>query len=164
MKSKKLYLLQFCAALALLALGGCVTGVKNQDSSAKGQSVKSQDNSAIRMRSVERWDFLIAHKAEKAWDYLSPGYRETKPRDAYAKEMNGRGVRWSKVHFGSQECDADVCKVRLSVDYTVNLGGPAGNVESMGLVVETWVKVKGTWYYLPDQFQPKLGKESGKGT
>jgi hypothetical protein len=147
-KSKKVYLLQFSAMLALLVLAGCATGVKDQDSSV------------IRTRVVERWDLLVAHKAEKAWDYLSPGYRETKPRDVYAKEMNARGILWSKVHFGSQECDADVCKVRLTVDYNVNLGGPAGKVGSIGLVVETWVKVKGQWYYLPDQFQPKLGKDS----
>ena len=151
-KSKNVYLLQFGAMLALLMLAGCMTGVKDQD------------NSVIRTRAVERWDFLIAHKAEKAWDYLSPGYRETKPRDAYAKEMNGRGIRWSRVHFGSQQCDADVCKVRLSVDYAVTLGGPAGKVESMGLVAENWVKVKGQWYFLPDRFIPKLGKELGNGS
>jgi hypothetical protein len=32
----------------------------------------------------------------------------------------------------------------------------------MGLLVETWVKVKGQWYFLPNQFQPTLGKESAK--
>jgi hypothetical protein len=151
-KSKNVYLLQFGALLVLLALTGCMTTVKDQDSSV------------VQARAMERWDFLIAHKAEKAWDYLSPGYRETKPRDAYAQEMNGRGIRWSKVHFGSQQCDADVCKVRLSVDYAVTLGGPAGKVQSMGLVVENWVKVKGQWYFLPDRFKPKLGKESGNGS
>lgn len=150
MKNKQVYLLQFGALLALLTLASCMTAVKDQDSSV------------IRTRAVERWDLLIARKAEKAWDYLSPGYRETKPRDTYAQEMNARGIGWSKVRFGSQECEADVCKVRLSVDYTVNLGGPAGKVGSMGLVVEIWVKARGQWYYLPDQFQPTLGKESGK--
>ncbi|MDR3389261.1 MAG: hypothetical protein P4L92_19635 [Rudaea sp.] len=136
------------ALLVLVALAGCMAGVKDQD------------NSVIRTRAVERWDLLIAHQAEKAYDYLSPGYRETKPREAYAKEMNGRGIRWSKVRFGSQECDAEVCKVHLSVDYSVDLGGLAGKVASSGLVVETWIKTKGQWYFLPDQLQPKLGKES----
>jgi hypothetical protein len=143
-------LLQFGALLALFALAGCTTAVRDQD------------NSVIRTRAIERWDLLIAHKAEKAWDFLSPGYRETKPRAAYAEEMNGRGISWSKVNFGSQECDADTCKVRLSVDYTVNIGGPVGKVGSMGLLVETWVKVKGRWYFLPNQFQPTLGKPPGK--
>jgi len=109
-KSKKVYLLQMSGLLALLALAGCMTAVKNQDSSV------------IQARAFERWNFLIEHHAEKAWDYLSPGFRETKPREAYATEMNARGVNWTKVSFNSQKCDADVCKVHLAVDYTVNMG------------------------------------------
>ena len=149
MKSRQVYFAPFVAAL--LALSGCMSG----------GGVKQEDDSVLRARAVERWDMLIARKADKAWDYLSPGYRETKPRDAYAEEMNNRGIRWSKVTFGSQECDADTCKVRLLVNYNVNLGGLAGTVGSTGPVVETWIKVKGRWYFLPEQFRPtKLGKES----
>ena len=148
-KSKKVYLLQMCGLFALLSLAGCMTAVKDQDSSV------------IRARAVERWDFLIAHHAEKAWDYLSPGYRDTKPREAYAKEMNARGVNWSKVSFNSQKCEADVCKVHLAVDYTVNMGGAIGKVGSMGPIVETWIKVKGQWYFLPEQFGPTGLKKSG---
>jgi hypothetical protein len=149
-KSKKVYLLQLGGLLALLSLAGCMTAVKEQDSSV------------IRARALDRWNLLIEHKAEKAWDYLSPGYRETKPREAYAKEMNARGVNWSKVNFVSQQCDADACKVHLAVDYTLNLGGPVGRVASMGPIVETWIRVKGQWYYLPEQFRPTGLKEPGK--
>jgi hypothetical protein len=148
-KSKKVYLLQLGALLALLALAGCMTAVKDQDSSV------------ISARAVARWDFLIAHQAEKAWDYLSPGYRQTKPREVYAKEMNARGVNWSKVSFSSQQCDADACKVHLLVDYTLNMGGPIGKVASFGPIVETWIKVKGQWYLLPEQFEPTGAKKSG---
>jgi hypothetical protein len=148
-KSKHVYFVRLGLLLAFIALAGCMQAVKNEDSSV------------IRARAIERWNFLIAHQADKAYDYLSPGYRETKTRDAYAKEMNDRPVHWSKVTFGSQECDADVCKVRLSVDYKVNLGGPVGSVASLGLIVETWVKTKGKWYFLPEQLQPaRLGKET----
>jgi len=155
-KSKQVYFAPFVAML-LLALSGCMSG-GGVKPAAGG---KDEDVSVIRARAVERWDLLIAHKAEKAWDFLTPGYRETKPRAAYAEEMNGRGIHWSKVTFGSQECDADTCKVRLLVDYNLNLGGLAGEVKSASPVTETWIKVKGRWYFLPEQFQPtKLGKES----
>jgi hypothetical protein len=148
-KSKKVYFFPRAALLVLLVLAGCVAGVKNEDSSV------------IKTRASERWDLLIAHHAEKAYDYLSPGYRATKTRDDYATEMNHRGIQWSKVNFVSQECDADLCHVHLGVDYTINLGGLVGKTKSVGMVVETWVRVKGQWYFLPDQFQPtKLGKDS----
>jgi len=122
---------------------------------------KEEDSAVIRTRAIERWDLLIAHKAEKAWSFLTPGYREVKPRAAYAEEMNNRAVHWKKVAFGSQECDADTCKVRLLVEYNLDLGGLAGKVASTAPVLETWIKVNGRWYFLPEQFQPtKLGKES----
>ena len=83
-------------------------------------------------KSIERWNFLIAHQADKAYDYLSPGYRATKSREVYAKEMNGRGLRWTKVTYGDQQCDADTCKVNLTVDYKLKMPGASGTVSSFG--------------------------------
>jgi len=121
---------------------------------------KSEDSSVIRERAVARWNFLIAHQAEKAYDYLTPGFRATKSRDEYAKEMNSRGVRWDKVNYTSQECTEDTCKVHLSVGYKLTMGGPAGTVNSFAPLVETWLLVDGKWYFLPDPLRPtKLGKE-----
>jgi hypothetical protein len=148
-KSKKVYLFRSTAILALALLAGCVAAVKTEDSSV------------INTRAVERWNFIVDHHAEKAYDFLSPGVRATVTREAYAAQMNNRPVRWNKVTFGSEECDADVCHVHLSVGYDVNLGGLAGKTKSFGLVTETWVRIKGQWFFLPDQFRPtKLGKET----
>jgi len=133
--------------LAVVALSGCVVGVR------------SEDNSVLRERAVQRWDFLIAHQAEKAYDLLTPGYRATKSREQYAQEMNARGIRWSKVGFASQECETDVCHVHLTVNYSLKLGGPAGTVKSMAPLVETWIRTNGKWYYLPNPMQSKLGKD-----
>ena len=111
---------------------------------------KDEDNSVIKERAVARWNFLIEHKADKSYDYLSPGFRSTISREKYADEMNERGLRWEKVDFGSQECDASKCKVRLLVGYKINLNGSVGPVKSMGPVVETWIKADGKWFFLPD--------------
>jgi len=130
-------------------------------SGAKGGAGGGEDESAVTKHAVERWNLIIAHKSDKAWDYLTPGYRATKSRESYAEEMNNRGVRWSKVTFSSQECDADTCKVHLLLDYNLDMGGFAGKVASAAPVLETWVKLQGHWYLLPEQFQPtKLGKDS----
>ena len=75
------------AALAalLVALAGCNT---NKDPAAD-----------VEKRATERWNFLIAHQAEKAYDYLSPGTRETQTRERYAKSMNSRPVQWTQAKF-----------------------------------------------------------------
>ncbi|MDE2258444.1 MAG: hypothetical protein KGK05_11820 [Xanthomonadaceae bacterium] len=150
MKSKKVYFAQIVLAAAALALAGC------------GMLKKDEDASVIKAKAVQRWDDLIARKADKAYDFLAPGYRKTISREQYAKDMNGRGMRWKKVSFGSQTCDADTCTVHLTVAYNINLGGLAGKVDSMGLAVETWIKVDGTWYYLPQIASPKLDQGAEK--
>lgn len=148
MNSKKVYLSKFVLAAAALALAGCTGMVK-----------KDEDASVIKEKAVQRWDDLIAKKADKAYDFLAPGYRKTITRAQYTHDMNGRGTHWSKVSYTSQECSADACTVRLMVDYSINLGGLAGNTKSMAPVVETWIKADGTWYYLPQMASPKLDKQ-----
>ena len=152
MKSKKVYFARVVlAAAAGLALAGCGMLVK-----------KNEDASVIKTKAVQRWDYLIAKQADKAYDFLAPGYRQTISREQYAHNMNGRGTRWSKVHYNSQTCDADTCTVRLSVDYTIKLGGLAGDTKSMGFAVEKWIKADGVWYYLPPIASPKLDSPARK--
>ena len=149
MKSKKVYFARIAGLLVLLALAGCSVPVK-----------KSEDSTVIRERAVARWNLLIAHQADKAYDYLTPGYRATKTREEYAKEMNARGVRWDSVSYTSQDCTEDTCKVHLTVSYKLTLGGPAGTVKSVAPLIETWLLVDGRWWFLPDPLRPtKLGKE-----
>jgi hypothetical protein len=120
----------------LLVLGGC-----NNDPTAD-----------VDKRSVERWNYLIAHQAEKAYDYLSPGTRQTQTRESYAAAMNNRPVRWTGAKFNRKECDADRCKVYIDVSYSVNMPGINGagrSVDSSSTQSEIWVRVDGKWYFLP---------------
>lgn len=149
MKSKKVYFAKIALAAAALALAGCA-----------GMSAKKDENiSVIKAKAVQRWDYLIAKQADKAYDFLAPGYRQTISREKYAHDMNDRGTRWSKVKFISQSCQPDVCTVHLMVDYTLDLGGLAGNTKANGFSTETWINADGHWYYLPNPLQPKPGKE-----
>ena len=151
MKSKKVYFAKITLAAAALALAGCA-----------GMAKKDEDASVIKTKAVQRWDYLIAKQADKAYDFLAPGYRQTISREQYAHNMNGRGTRWSKVAYNSQTCDADACTVRLSVNYAINLGGLAGDTKSMGFAVEKWIKADGAWFYLPPVASPKLDSQAGQ--
>jgi hypothetical protein len=114
------------------ALGGCKLGGGND----------------VDQRAVERWNFLIAHQAEKAYDYLSPGTRDTQTRESYAATMNNRPVKWKSVKFNHKECDADRCKVYIDVSYSVNMPGTA-NTQTSSTQSEIWVRVDNQWYFLP---------------
>ncbi len=120
-----------------VALGGCNSG----------GGVDSVDK-----RAVERWNFLIAHQADKAYDYLTPGTRELQARETYAAAMNNRPVKWSGAKFNRKECDADRCKVYIDVSYSVAMPGAGGagrSVETSSTQIETWVRVEDEWFFLP---------------
>ncbi len=137
-----------------LLMAGCTTQATKSDQAAANDGAPAVSDSAkkiVEKRAVERWSLLIAHKAEQAYDYLSPGFRATKKRDDYAAEMNHRPVRWQKVIPYSQQCDKpDVCVLNMQVDVDVKMPGIGKDVSSVGFVTETWILVRGKWYLLPD--------------
>ncbi len=123
------------AAVAVLALAGCTD---------------KADPSNVDRRAVERWNYLIAHQAEKAWDYLTPGYRSTRTKESWAQAMNTRPVQWKEAKFKDKECDAERCKVRVDVNYSVKMPGLAGTgTNATRTQGETWILVDGQWYFLP---------------
>jgi hypothetical protein len=144
MNIEKVYFSRFFAFFAFFALAGCAAGP------TKPEPAKDESADVIQQKAVERWNFLIAHQAEKAYDYLSPGYRATKTREVYAKEMNNRPIRWTKATYNSQQCDGDTCKVSLVVNFTVKMPNMSRNTDAFSPLVETWIKIDRHWYYLPD--------------
>lgn len=138
MKNEQFILVFFAAFAALLA--GCAAGAAKDDSAR------------VEQRAVERWNFLIAHQAEKAYDYLTPGYRATRTREQYAAEMNNRPVHWQAVKFTDRHCEADACDVHVEVTYKVAVpGNTARDVVVPGPITERWIKTEGKWYYLPKE-------------
>jgi len=148
-------------ALPLIALvaAGCASQAQRTEVAANGDTAPSaKDKAIIEQRAIQRWELLINHQAAKAYDFLSPGFRATKSREAYAAEMNNRPVQWSKVLPYSQKCEKPtVCEVSLQIDANVNMPGVKGPVSSVGFVTETWIKTGGKWYILPNMPGAKGG-------
>lgn len=146
---------------ALLFLAGCATspstGPKPETAAASTATV---DPGQIALRATRRWEHLIAREAEKAWDYLSPGYRETHPRDTYAAAMNNRPVQWYKVEVEEPaegeppalECaQPRACTIKLKVHFKVRSHVPGlGTLDSWNVLKEHWVNVRGQWYLVPE--------------
>ena len=131
--------------LALTVLAGCATAPSGGSSAGKGA------HGTLEERAVQRWQLLIAHKAEEAYAYLTPGFRATKSQADYARENNNRPVQWKSVQFLDKDCQEDSCTVRLTVDYTLPIQG-VPNAKGFGVLEEKWIKVSGGWYYLQGQF------------
>ena len=127
-------LIALACVAALFALSGC-------------RDKASPDN--VDRRAIERWNYLIAHEADKAYDYLTPGARETQKRENYAAAMNARPVHWKEAKFVRKECEADRCTVVVNVKYSVKMPTGGDPVEQASDQSETWILTDGSGYLLP---------------
>jgi hypothetical protein len=144
MKNLKTTLLSL-SLLGLLA--GCAAG----PGGTKGEGGKKGDT--VEARAVKRWELLIARNAADAYEFLTPGYRASHPKDQYASSMSTRPVVWKKIELMDKDCpDEDTCNVRLIVDFELRIAaGIPGPVSSTDVQKEKWLRIKGQWYHLPAQ-------------
>ena len=141
------------AALSLALAAGPLVALADEPAPEAAAPAKL-DPKSPEGRAVARWQHIIAGKPGKAYDFMSPGARSTKPRAVWAKEIAERPVRWTAVEFRDKACDSEeACLVRLKVEYSAPLqGAPGGMLSSPGFLTEHWIKVKKQWYFVPDDY------------
>lgn len=137
MKSRFVYFGQVAVAAAAVLAASCA-------------QVKKDEGAAVEARATARWDLLIKHQADKAYDYLSPGFRQTITREKYAQQKNDVAMRWQAVRVSGHECEADTCTVHVIVDAEVKLPGIGKPQKASTPLEEHWIRVGREWYVLPD--------------
>ncbi len=103
----------------------------------------------IEDRAQARWDLVLARDFEAAWEYLTPGFRQTTNRFDYARDMAGRPLRWLSAEVVGRDCEEDLCKINVLVGYQA-VGAPAG-MGQMRLsreIEETWIRLDGAWWFV----------------
>lgn len=133
-------------ALLLPLLAACAAGGGNKQAPLS-------DEQQLTTRPLERWEHLIAKRADQAWEYLSPGYRATRVRDEYIAQMTTRPVTWLSAEYDSHRCidEGSFCEVNLKVLFKVvsrQIG--VGELQSHGFVTERWIKAGDVWYHVPE--------------
>lgn len=127
---------------------GDATSTRGPAGSQKAAEVAS--GSTLEERATRRWQLLIDGKPDLAYEYFSPGYKQTRSREEYTELMHRRPVKWVSVHYQDQDCDGEICKVRLMIGYTLDMPVQmVGRVESVDFVTENWLWMDGDWYHLP---------------
>ncbi len=99
----------------------------------------------VGQRAVQRWQALIAGDFQKAYTYLSPGYRAVTPYGAYRGHF-GQAVAWTGVALKTVRCEKNVCDVNVDIEYRA-----LGRIKMPGnaLLREKWVRASGDWWLLP---------------
>jgi hypothetical protein len=124
--------------LAVLTLASCaVSPIGDGSGPAVGSKAREE---AVASRVRERWDAVIKGDWTRAYGYLSPASRASLTVEQYQKLA--RSVAYRAAEIKGIECDAERCRVQLSVTYDHRLmKGVTTPLE------ETWVFDQGKpWY------------------
>lgn len=124
--------------LAVLGLVGCT-----------GPEPEPEPEQPFDERVLARWDYLIERDFEAAWEYFSPGYRQTHPVTEFAGDMGRRPIRWHEAELAAIDCpEDDLCDVRVRVVYSVTNAPQGMSRMRIPMVLdERWVRLEGQWWY-----------------
>jgi hypothetical protein len=156
-------MLRLAASISVLLLAACATTGPATTGKVDAVTTPSSapDPAQLGTRAVARWEHLIARRGDKAWEYLSPGYRGTHPMEPYAKAMNNRPVQWTQAEVyvpeegegPSVEClQPRSCTIKMKISFKVksNLMG-VGTLDSWNVLKEHWIHVQDQWYLVPEE-------------
>ena len=107
-----------------------------------------EKRSALRLEALKKLDF------EKAYTYMSPGYRSIKGLDRFKLDYAG-AVNMLGFNVDSVECNMDTCSVLVASDYKVAIVG-RGFSATKPLVIdrvnkETWIRSDGKWWFVKSE-------------
>jgi len=126
------------AAVVGVMLTGCATNTTRGVTVDAPQEVKQK---AVKERALARWQALIDSDAEKAYEFLSAGSKAVASFGEYKGRARLQGFK--SADFTSASCEADSCKVRLTVVLEHKL------MKKIPIELEeTWELEKGQYWYV----------------
>jgi hypothetical protein len=101
------------------------------------------------MRAKARWEAIVAADYEKAYAFLSEGYRDVTPLDAYRLKRLQDPFKIKAAYVSKVTCaDAETCNA--SVTLTVETLMPNVGTQSFyDTQEEPWFKQGDNWYHVP---------------
>lgn len=120
------------AAAALVVLAGCATAPAAPEQQVAGLA-------------GQRWQHLIGGEWQKAYDMLSPAYRQLHDLRQYQSGFSG-AVQWRRADVASVACEPERCEVRIELTVASPFARRPGETIST-FFTETWLQEEGRWYY-----------------
>jgi len=131
---------RFAALCGFLIVTAALTGCATTDTRTAEERVAD--------RALERWQAQIDKDWDKAYTYLSPGYRETNSVQRY-RANHGGSATWSDPELKSIDCpEVDVCDVQVVASYEVRIPR-IGNHQGRRPMQERWILVDEEWWLFP---------------
>jgi hypothetical protein len=120
--------------------------------------VKKDEKAKLRDRINEYWQYRIKEDVERAYQCEVPAFREKVSILEYLNRF--KLVKYLDAEVQEIEVKGREASSKLKLTYSVLLKAISEKKLSK-LEEETWVKVKGTWYHLPEGFEMKKSDSKG---
>lgn len=105
----------------------------------------------VAQRANARWQAMIAGEYEKAYGYLSPGFRLKVKDFTYRNRFAGK-TTFRSAKISGVVCEQDSCQVTVDTEYTVHAIPPfAMDLDRPGKDNERWVLLDKEWWLVPDK-------------
>ena len=105
----------------------------------------------INERAQQRWDDLISGDIERAYGYISPGYRSSVSLEQYTTRIRSSRVNWTKATYNDSDCLDSSCKVSIKLDYSLIRALPGvPRYDGSQAITENWLLLDGSWWFVPD--------------
>ena len=101
----------------------------------------------VEERAIDRWNRIIKRDFSAAYEYISPGSRETTPKKVYIGRFGG-ATQWLEAVPVKTECEKDLCQVVVSVKYRIRHKFFPKGIENSRDFKENWIHGDGQWWYL----------------
>ena len=99
---------------------------------------------------------LLRQDFDKAYQYMSPGYRQLNSLEQFTTKNMGV-YAWESSNVLNSECEEDICKVNVAIEYDsarmFNTGRkPVAEKRIISRVnIETWIKLDNKWWFSKSQ-------------
>lgn len=119
-----------------VALAGCSTFAPKSDSEQ------------VEQRSRQRLELILDGKIDKAYAFMTPGYRAANPVARFRADFAAGASRIIDAQVRSSTCEEDACTVNTAVTYNhvSSIGSPPFPIERV--TQERWIRLDGQWWLL----------------
>jgi hypothetical protein len=135
------------AVLLCLLLAACASPGTRGTSSALQSATAAE-------RAKARWTAIVEGRLDAAYEFLTPGARSTQSREEYVEQQAVKPVHYKSVTATAESCEADSCIVTADLEYEVRIPLAGVGAQTIAASVdERWIRLDGTWYFLPDDLR-----------
>ena len=112
-----------------------------------GETVQSPQ-ALVKARVEARWQAMVAGEYDKAYEFLSPGFRSRVSPEEFRGRFEGR-TEWTGVDIQGVDCEEEICVASVLARFRFLGAPPFPPYDGEAAEKENWIISDGEWWHVP---------------